>query len=132
MPKKKDKPPTCDAATDPPEPLEFDPFDLDSRGLLDDFNCIPTHTKKALDELKQQQTTGAPKIIKDNVIIKLETVLRWMQSFARSLDKARTVSHRFQCIERDIHEIKTTTKEIPCIQRDIHDIKTTTKEIPSA
>ena len=120
-PKKKEKE-KCDAATDPPDPLDFDPFDLDGRGLLNDWREITPELQKAVDELKTQNTTGAPKVIKNNVVERMERVLRWMNGFARSLDKARTVGHRLQCIECDVREIKATTEEI----------KATTKEAPPA
>jgi hypothetical protein len=112
-PKKKEKAKdTCDVGTDPPEPLAYDPFDVDGYGLLKDFKSIPEYTQDALDELKTQNTSGAPLSIRDNVIKKLETTLKWMKWFEESLEKTRTVTHRFQSIEREIREIKADTKEI--------------------
>jgi hypothetical protein len=78
-----------------------------------DFRSIPIKTREALDELKQQNTTGTPKVIKDNVIEKLESVLQSMIYYTATLDKTRTISNRLQSIHRDLHEIKTATKEIP-------------------
>jgi hypothetical protein len=112
MPPKKEKPSTRDAATDPPEPLQYDPFDLDGRALINDWLPIPARLQEATDQLRKQNTTGAPKVIKDNVLRELGTILQWMQDFAQSLEKARTVSHRFQCIEREILEVKTETKNL--------------------
>ena len=113
MPPKKKEKPTCDVGTDPPDPDVFDPLDLDGRRLWMEFKGIPTQTQEALDELKQQNTTGAPKAIKDSVIKKLEMALNLMEWFTASLDKTRTLSNRLQSIHRDLHEIKTATKEIP-------------------
>jgi hypothetical protein len=105
---------TCDVGTDPPDLYDiFDPFDLDHRSLWMDFRSIPTRTQEAFDKLKQQNTTGAPKAIKDNVIRKLETALQLMTYFTATLDKTRTLSNRLQSIHRDLHETKTATKEIP-------------------
>jgi hypothetical protein len=73
-PKKKEKAKdTCDVGTGPPEPLAYDPFDVNGYGLLKDFKSIPEYTQDALDEFKTQNTSGAPLSIRDNVIKKLET-----------------------------------------------------------
>jgi hypothetical protein len=113
MPPKKKEKLTCDVGTDPPDPFDFDPLDLDGLTLWNDFKAIATETREALDELKQQNTTGAPKAIKDNVIKKLESALRMMTWYTATLDKTRTLSNRLQSIHRDLHEIKAATKEIP-------------------
>ena len=110
--KKEDAKVTCNVGTDPPEPLDFDPFDVDDYGIVRDWKEIPELAYEALEMLKSQNTTGALKVIKDNIIKKLEQLIQWMESFTKSLSKARSVAHRLQCIERDIREIKTTTKDI--------------------
>jgi len=110
--KKEDAKVTCNIGTDPPEPLDFDPFDVDGYSIVQDWKEIPELAYEALEMLKSQNTTGAPKVIKDNTIMKLEQLIQWMESFTKSLSKARSVAHRLQCIERDIREIKTTTKDI--------------------
>jgi len=56
---------TRDVGTDPPEPLEFDPFDVDGRKFIEDWNWIPSVTYEALEMLKTQNATGASKVIKD-------------------------------------------------------------------
>jgi hypothetical protein len=61
MPPKKKEKPTCNVGTDPPDPYDFDPLDLDGRMLWMDFRSIPIQTREALDELMQQNTTDAPK-----------------------------------------------------------------------
>jgi len=104
--KKEDAKVTCNVGTDPPEPLDFDPFDVDGYGIVRDWKEIPELAYEALEMLKSQNTTGAPKVIKDNTIKKLEQLIQWMESFTKSLSKARSVAHHLQCIERDIHEIK--------------------------
>jgi hypothetical protein len=54
--KKKDKPTTCDAGTDPPPPVEYDPLNLDGRRLLAEFKNIPGLTRKApIFKLKEQK-----------------------------------------------------------------------------
>jgi hypothetical protein len=79
-PKKKEKAKdTCDVGTDLPELLAYDPFDLDGYSLLKDFKSIPEYTQDALDELKTQNTSGAPLSIRDNVIKKLKITLKWMK-----------------------------------------------------
>jgi len=113
MPPKKKEKLTCDVGTDPPDPFNFDPLDLDGLTLWNDFKAIAAETREALDKLKQQNTTGAPKVIKDNVIKKLESALRMMLWYTATLDKTRTLSNRLQSIHRDLHEIKAATKEIP-------------------
>ena len=110
--KKEDTNVTCNVGTDPPEPLDFDPFDVDGYGIVRDWKEIPELAYEALEMLKSQCTTGAPKAIKDNIIKKLEQLIQWMESFTKSLSEARSVAHRLQCIERDIREFKTTTKDI--------------------
>jgi hypothetical protein len=76
-PKKKDKPnDTCDAGTDPPPPLDYDPFDDDGLGIAADFKSIMAKVQEALTKLRQQSTTGAPKTIKDDVVLSLETALK--------------------------------------------------------
>lgn len=128
----KEKPSTCDAATDPPEPLQYDPFDLDGRALINDWLPIPARLQEATDQLRKQNTTGAPKVIKDNVLRELETVLQWMRYFAQSLDKARTVSHRFQCIEREILEVKTETKNLSTTLQQSNQLRKDLKETKAA
>jgi hypothetical protein len=58
-PKKKDKPnDTCDAGTDPPPPLDYDPFDLDGRGIANDFESIaPSSANNPLQEHQKQSKT---------------------------------------------------------------------------
>jgi len=73
---------------------------------------MPPLACKALEMLKSQNTTGAPKVIKDEVIEKMEQLIRWMGDFGKALNKARTVSHRLQCIERDTRETKTWAQQI--------------------
>ena len=83
--------------------------------------------------LKSQNTTGALKVIKDEVIEKMEQLIRWMSDFGKVLNKARTVSHRLQYIERDTRETKTwaqqiaaKTQEETCLNqmaKDIEEIK---------
>ena len=60
---------TRDVGTDPPEPLEFDPFDVDGHKLIEDWNWMPPLACEALKMLKTQNTTGTPKVIKDKMII---------------------------------------------------------------
>ena len=103
---------TRDVGTDPLEPLEFNPFDVDDRKLIEDWNWIPPVVCEALEMLKTQNTTGAPKFIKDKVIEKMEQLIQWMDEFTKALNKARTVSHRLQCIEHDTREAKTWAQQI--------------------
>jgi len=121
-PKKKEKPTTCDAGTDPPPPVEYDPLNLDGRRLIAEFTTIPHFTRTALNKLKEQNTTGAPKVIKDDVVKYLELAISAMNEFALTLEATRTLSDRMQGIERELHEIKAATNEI----------KATTKDIPPA
>ena len=51
MPPKKKS--TCDAATDPPNPIEYDPFNLDGHQLRNDFVALPKFTRQILEKLKQ-------------------------------------------------------------------------------
>src|SRR5207248_6303300 len=97
-PKKKEKPTTCDTGTDPPPPVEYDPLNLDGRRLAE-FKEFPELTRKALNKLKEQNTTGAPKLIKDGVVKELEFVIRAMEWYAVTLEATRTFSDRMQCIE---------------------------------
>src|SRR4030095_15384543 len=83
----KDTKETHDVGADPPEPLEFDPFDVDGRKLIEDWNTMPPLACKALEMLKSQNTTGAPKVIKDEVIEKMEQLIRWMGDFGKALNK---------------------------------------------
>ena len=121
-PKKKEKPTTCDAGTDPPLAVEYDPLNLDGRRLLAEFTDFSGLTRKALNKLKEQNTTGAPKLIKDDVVRHLEFAILAMEGFAVTLEATRTFSDRMQGIERELREIKTATNEI----------KATTKDIPPA
>ena len=98
MPPKKKS--TCDAAIDTPDPIEFDPFNLDGHRLREEYLAIPKFTRKILEKLKQQNTTGAPKVVKDEVVENMEMLLDWMRSFALLLDQSRTFSNRLQGIER--------------------------------
>ena len=82
---------TRDVGTDPPEPLEFNPFDIDGRKLIEDWNWMPPLACEALRMLKTQNTTGTLKVIKDKVIKKMEQLIRWMNDFTESLNKARTI-----------------------------------------
>src|SRR5437773_2473084 len=103
--KKEDAKVTCNVSTDPPEPLDFDPFDMDGYGIVQDWKEIPELAYEALEMLKSQNITGVPKVIKNNTIKKLEQLIQWMESFTKSLCKARSVAHRLQYIEQDICEI---------------------------
>lgn len=103
---------TCDAGTDPPPPLTYDPFDLDARNLTDHFKMIQEYVEKPHDVLQTQNTTGAPKAIKDKVLQTLGTAVEQMEYFAETFDKTRTVWHRLQCMEREIMEIKTETRNL--------------------
>jgi len=109
----KDATTTREAGTDPPDPIEFDPFDLDNSLLRSLFAPIFKETKEAASKLQAQNTSGAPLAIRNAVSSQLQRVIGWMEGFAASLEKTRTVSDRLQCIERDIREIKAVTKEIP-------------------
>jgi hypothetical protein len=114
MPHKKKEKLTLDIGTDPPEPLDFDPFDLDGLAIVNDFKPITAKVREAAAELGKQNTTG-PSKIKDKVIQSLEIAITWMEQFTRTLEKSRTVAHRLQSIEREILEIKTETKNLPTI-----------------
>lgn len=127
MPPKKKS--TCDAATDPPDPIEFDPFNLDGSQLRNEFVALPKFTRKILEKLKQQNTTGTPKLVKDEVVGNLEMLLDWMQSFASLLDRSRTFSNRLQAIE---HEIRESKKELHETKNELSEIKAATKDIPPA
>lgn len=122
MPPKKKS--TCDAAIDTPDPIEFDPFNLDGHRLREEYLAIPKFTRKILEKLKQQNTTGAPKVVKDEVVENMEMLLDWMRSFALLLDQSRTFSNRLQGIEHEIRETKNELCEIRAATKDIPPAKT--------
>jgi len=125
MPPKKKS--TCDAATDLPHPIEYDPFNLDGHRLRNDFIVLPKFTWQILEKLKQQRTTGAPKLVKDKVVGNLEMLLDWMHSFAFTLNQSRTFSNRLQSIE---HEIRESKKELHETKKELSEIKAATKDVP--
>lgn len=132
-PKKAEKPgDTRDAGTDPPPPLEYDPFDLDGRAMLEDFQTIPQKVQEAVNALRKQHTTGAPKTIKDEVIQTLEIALQWMANFTGTLNKARTISHRLQCIEREVLGVKAELRNLPAAQQPPNSLGKDLKEIKAA
>jgi len=93
-------------------PLESDPFNLHGCTLLACFRTIQADIQKAYNELSKQNTSGAPKTIRDNVILTLGNTLEQVEFFAELFDKARTILHHPQCIERYVREIKTETKNL--------------------
>ena len=114
MPPKKAEPRnTRDVGTDPPPLMGYDPFDLDGRSIMFEFQGIRHAANEALDELRKQNTAGAPKTIKDRVLNILERLTWQLGDFHETLDRSRTVGHRLQCIEHDILEIKTEMKNVP-------------------
>jgi len=87
-PKKKDATTTRDLGIDPPEPLQYDPFDLDN-------TILRTAGRHQPGDQRQNFSTDAPLTVRDDIISKLKC---WMEDFARSLNKSRMVGHRFQCV----------------------------------
>jgi len=105
--------------------------------ILEDFNTIPQKVQEAVNALRKQHTTGAPKIIKDDVIPTLEIALVWMANFTNALNKARTISHRLQCIERAALTVKAELKNLPSTQppnnlgKDLKEIKAAIQPVKS-
>jgi hypothetical protein len=122
MPPKKKDATTCDVGTDPPDPVDYDPFNVHGRRLRAEFQSFPIRTKKIIEKLQQQNTSGAPKEIRDDVIDDLERMLSFMEGFSFDLDQSMTISNRLQIIEREICDTKATVMEI----------KDATKEIPQS
>jgi len=84
---------------------------------------------KIFEKLKQQNTTGVPKVVKDEVVNYLEMLLDWMQSFAFILDRSRIFSNRLQGIE---YEICKSKNELHETKNELCEIKAATKDIPLA
>ena len=130
--KEKEKPTTCDKATEPEPLFDSDLLDIDGRLLLLQFEGMPGKMKVALNALKEQHTTGAPKTIKDDVVEKLEHLLDWMQEFRKMLITASTVSARLASIEQKLNEIKGQTTSLASIELDTQTIKAQTTNLPPA
>jgi len=106
---------TRDAGTDPLPPLEFDLCERDGCNLFECFTIIQADIKKAHSELRKQNTSGAPKVVKDNVLSTLGTALQQAEYFVELLHNARTVLDCLQCLERDVREIKIETKNLSTV-----------------
>src|SRR5579859_8059029 len=127
---------TRDAGTDPPPPLEFVLSEHDGCNLFECFMLIQADIKKAHRELRYQNTSGAPKVIKDNVLSTLGSALQQAEYFCELLGNARTVMDCLQSLERDVREIKTETKNLSAALQESNQLgkvlKAETKHLSTA
>ena len=93
-PKKKKDATTCDVGTDPPDPVDYDPFNVQGRRLRTEFQSFPIRTKK-IEKLQQQNTSGAPKEIRDDVIDDLERILNFMEGFSFDLAACKSLNVKY-------------------------------------